>query len=167
MHTSSQSPTSLEAGQLLRRMIHLRSHFRLAAPENISALKKQIRETSLSDKSGEINGALLYLAGTIFTHYTGPISMGEFSRDLDVPLSTATRTMDWLVKKGYVQRLSDPNDRRIVRVELTGTGKEIYQVINTYILERVEKALSQLTPPERNTFVELANRVLDGFEAAA
>jgi DNA-binding MarR family transcriptional regulator len=93
--------------------------------------------------------------------------MGEFSRDLDVPLSTATRTMDWLVKKGYVQRLSDPNDRRIVRVELTGTGKEIYQVINTYILERVEKALSQLTPPERNTFVELANRVLDGFEAAA
>jgi DNA-binding PadR family transcriptional regulator len=42
------------------------------------------------------------------------------------PFSTATRTTDWLLNNGYVQRLTDPNDRRlVVCVELTEAGKEL------------------------------------------
>jgi DNA-binding MarR family transcriptional regulator len=167
MPTLHHPPSSLEVGRLLRRVIHLRSRFKLVAPENISALKKKIHESDFSDKNGGINGALLYLAGNIFSHYPGPISMGEFSRDLDVPFSTATRTMDWLVNNGYAQRLPDPNDRRIVRVELTENGKEIYQEISTFMLGRVEQALCRLTPAERTTFIELFNKILNGFEETA
>ena len=51
--------------------------------------------------------------------------MGDLSRILGVPFSTSTRTADWLVNNGYVQRLTDPNDRRLVCVELTEAGKEL------------------------------------------
>jgi DNA-binding MarR family transcriptional regulator len=168
MPDRSLSPNPANAIKLLQRIIHLRSHFKVVVPENISALKKQIHESNVSGKGPEINDASLFFnIGNTFSQYAGPISMGELSRDLEVPLSTATRTIDWLVNNGYAQRLPDPNDRRIVRVELTKTGKETYQVISTFMLERVEQALSQLTPTERDTFIKLLNKVLNAFEEAA
>ncbi len=78
--------------------------------------------------------------------------MGELSRDLEVPLSTATRTMDWLVNNGYAQRLPDPKDRRVVRVELTGKGKETFQAISTFMLARVEQAMSLLNDGRAEDF---------------
>ena len=69
--------------------------------------------------------------------------MGDLSRILGVPFSTATRTTDWLVNNGYVQRLADPEDRRVVCVELTKTGKELYRAINDLLLESAEQFLSQ------------------------
>ena len=45
--------------------------------------------------------------------------MGELSNALSLPFSTATRMVDYLVARGYIQRLSDTTDRRVVRVALT------------------------------------------------
>ena len=168
MYTPPHSQKNPDAVVLLQRIIHLRSHFKVVMPENLSALRKQIRESNLSGKVPGINGAsLFYIVGNIFSRYPGPISMGELSRDLEVPLSTATRNMDWLVKNGIAQRLPDPNDRRIVRVELTQAGKETYQAISAFMLERVEQALDQLTTAERDSFIALLNKVLNAFEEAA
>ena len=110
---------------------------------------------------------LFYNAGSVFFRYDEPITMGELSRDLEVPLSTATRTMDWLVNNGYAQRLPDPKDRRVVRVELTGKGRETFQAIRTFMLGRVEQAMSPLDAAERETFICLLNKVLDAFEQEA
>ena len=104
---------------------------------------------------------------SIGTAHAGPITMGELSRELQVPLSTATRTMDWLVNNGYAQRLPDPKDRCVVRVELTEAGKETYRTINTFILKKVGQALSQFTPGEQETFILLLNKVLNAFDEAA
>ena len=167
MPNSPLPPSSPETVQLLQRIVRLRSHFKFILPENISLVKKQILESDLSGKGAGINdGSLFFNACEVFSQYQGPISMGELSRDLQVPLSTATRSMDWLVKNGYAQRLPDPNDRRIVRVELTETGKDTYQAIRIFILGRVEKILSQLTPAERDIFITLLNKVLNAFEEA-
>jgi DNA-binding MarR family transcriptional regulator len=139
----------------------------VVAPENLTALKKQIHESKPSGKDAGIEDAgLFFNAGSVFFRYAGPITMGELSRDLEVPLSTATRTMDWLVNNGYAQRLPDPKDRRIVRVELTGKGKDTFQAISTFMLGKVEQAMSPLNTDERKTFLSLLNKVLDAFEEA-
>ena len=57
-----------------------------------------------------------------------------------------------------------PEDRRIVRVELTGQGKETFLTIRTFMLGRVEQAMSPLNQAERKTFISLLNKVLDAFE---
>jgi DNA-binding MarR family transcriptional regulator len=168
MPTFAEPSNNPDAVMLLQRIIHLRSHFKLVLPENISELRKKIQNANLSGKGPGINDAsLFYLVGNVFTNHPEPISMGELSRDLEVPLSTATRTMDWMVNNGYAQRLPDPNDRRIVRVELTEAGKAVYLAISTFMLERVKQALSQLAPDERDTLIELLNKVLNAFEQAA
>jgi DNA-binding MarR family transcriptional regulator len=165
MTTLSQPPTSPEIVKLLQRIVRLRSRFKVVAPENLAALRKQIHESKPSGKDAGIEDAgLFYNAGSVFFRYEGPITMGELSRDLEVPLSTATRTMDWLVNNGYAQRLPDPRDRRVVRVELTGKGRETFQAISAFMLGRVEQAMSPLNQAERKTFLSLLNKVLDGFE---
>jgi len=167
MSNLSQPPIYPEAARLLQRIVRLRSRFKVVTPENFAALKKQIHESKPSGKEAGIEDAgLFFNAASVFFNYDGPITMGELSRDLEVPLSTATRTMDWLVNNGYAQRLPDPKDRRIVRVELTGKGKETFQTIRTFMLGRVEQAMSPLSATEQKTFITLLNKVLDAFEEA-
>ena len=163
MPNSTYSP---EVVEILQRIFRIKDRFRAGVPENIAILRKRILESNLGDQSGQFlnNFDLFHNIGLVFSSYDGPITMGELSRDLNIPLSTATRTMDWLVENGYAQRLSDPQDRRVVRVGLTDAGQEIYATINQFFIERIEKLLGQLTPEERGTFISLLFKVLDTLE---
>ena len=95
------------------------------------------------------------------------LTMGELSGALSVPLSTATRIVDWLVDNGYVQRLPDPEDRRVVRVALTDTGREMHRIIENYIRQRVQQILSCLTVKERATLLALVGRVVSTLKEIA
>ena len=97
----------------------------------------------------------------------GNVTMGEFSNALSVPLSTATRIADWLVENGYIQRLPDSDDRRVVRVALTETGKELYTAIDRYIRQRMQQILSSLTAQERTILLTLVGKVVFGLKEAA
>jgi len=97
----------------------------------------------------------------------GNITMGEFSNALSVPLSTATRIADWLVENGYIQRLPDSDDRRVVRVSLTDTGKELFKAIDRYIRQRMQQILSSLTVEERTILLTLVSKVVSGLKEAA
>lgn len=96
----------------------------------------------------------------------GNVTMGEFSNALSVPLSTATRIADWLVYNGYFQRIPDDNDRRVVRVALTDTGKKLYKVIDRYIRQRMQQILSSLTAEERTMLLTLVSKVVSGLKEA-
>ena len=97
----------------------------------------------------------------------GNMTMGELSSALSVPLSTATRIADWLVDNGYMQRLPDPEDRRIVRVALTDTGRELHEIIDRYIRQRLEQILSCLTVEERVTLLDLVGKVVSALKEVA
>ena len=97
----------------------------------------------------------------------GNITMGEFSNALSVPLSTATRIADWLIENGYIQRLPDTDDRRVVRVALTDTGKKLFKAIDRYIRQRMQQILSSLTAEERAILLTLVGKVVSGLKEVA
>ncbi len=102
---------------------------------------------------------LFYRVANVIGNERNGMTMGELSNALSVPLSTATRTINWLVEAGYVERLSDPDDRRIVRVALTTEGSELYQTMQRYIEDRVRQILSCLSPREQATLFSFIGRV--------
>jgi len=53
------------------------------------------------------------------------INMNDLSLKMRVANSTMTRMVDQLVQKGLVNRSADPQDRRIVLINLTDQGKEV------------------------------------------
>jgi DNA-binding MarR family transcriptional regulator len=88
------------------------------------------------------------------------LTMGELSNALSVPLSTATRMVNWMVTDGYLKRLPDQEDRRVVRVALTEKGLDLHRSIKGYIEERVNNILSTLTTDEQVTLLHLIDKVI-------
>ena len=59
------------------------------------------------------------------------ISLKELSIILAIDMSTTSRTVDGLVKKGYVKRIPSREDRRSVEISLTESGFEIFETIES------------------------------------
>ena len=86
------------------------------------------------------------------------LTMGELSSALQVPLSTATRIVDWLVEGECVKRFNDPRDRRVVKVTLTDTGREIYGLLNECITQQAIRILGHFTSEERKQLTTLLHK---------
>ena len=95
------------------------------------------------------------------------MTMGELSSALSVPMSTATRMIDWFVNNGYVQRLPDPEDRRVVRVALTDKGRQLHKTIESYTGEGVKQVVSGLTAEEQTTLFALIHKVVSQLKEIA
>ena len=116
-----------------------------------------LRQPAHESRFGADN-TLLFRVGTTLNTSTR-LTMGEVSNALSVPLSTATRVVDSLVERGYVQRFRDQEDRRVVRVGFTPKGKRLYKFIDSRIAERVRKVASYLTEDEMATLIRLLTKV--------
>ncbi len=150
---------------ILLRLFYLRRRFRGKLPEQILSIKASIQEHYLRAKLEQINDRdVFFTLGFVFSRQPEPITMGDLSRTLGVPFSTATRTVDWLVENGYVQRLADPEDRRVVRVELTEAGKELYRAMNHVLLESAEQFLHNFSLEERKELGRLLGKLVDNLE---
>lgn len=150
--------------EIVRQGIRLKHRFRAVLPEHVSQARARIRELmpeGLTELEADFNH--YYELGVILSEAQTPMTMGELSQAVDVPLSTATRIVDSLVGLGYAERLSDPTDRRVVRVGLTRTGQEMYRAIEGMIRQRIDLLLRSFTPEECETLLKLMHKILDAL----
>ncbi len=153
---------------IVQRLFRLRHHFRVVDTENIRVLQKRLFKDKNSNPVENVTDFdLFFNIGTIFSQQSDSLTMGELSQELNVPLSTATRIVDWMVSNGYVQRLPDPDDRRVVRVAFTDAGSVLYHEIDTFFMERIEQLLHNFTPDERTTFIALLQKMIQTMEQEA
>ena len=162
---SGNTETRKDIVDIFLRLVYLQRRLRGKLPEQILNVKTRIKEHNLREKIRQINDRdVFFTIGFVFSRQSEPITMGDLSRILGVPFSTATRTTDWLVNNGYVQRLADPKDRRVVCVELTEAGKELYQAINDLLMESAEQFLHNFSLEERKELGRLLGKLVDNLE---
>ena len=107
-------------------------------------------EIELSPQDGR---ALVTLSGR------GPLTMTDFSEQLGVPLSTATRMVERLIEKGLAIRSRIEDDRRVVRVDLSEEGKKLNQKFLEHRRAISKAMLAPLTHGEREIFIELMSKI--------
>lgn len=91
------------------------------------------------------------------------IRMRELARHLGGSFSNATVLVDRLVERGLVERLAEPQDRRVVLVRTTEKGESlIEQLITSW--RAISAPLLETLPPEDLATVHDALRIL--LEAA-
>lgn len=73
-----------------------------------------------------------------------PPTMGTVSKRLMITMGTLTTSVNRLVEKGYVTRKRDVNDRRVVLLDLTEKGQQVFEVHEAFHEELVEAALKDL-----------------------
>src|SRR5512137_2522502 len=148
-----------QAAAIVRDLVRLKPRLKLALPPDLARAKARFDALH----SASHHNTLLQV-GVVLSSQPEPLSMGELSKALDVPLSTATRIADWWVKNGYAERSPDPKDRRVVRVALTRSGRDLIKAGNKLICQRVEQALRRFTPQERETLVALMRKLVTSLE---
>jgi len=159
--TSTVATQSGEMMAIIQDFLTLWHNFKVIPPENVIAIHTYLEDERRKGKTGAINYNQFYNVGVILSRASEPVMMGEFSHLLAVPLSTATRIADWMVQHGYVQRVRDLRDRRIVRLDLTDEGRQLYDAINYFLRVRVEWLMYELSPAERESMLTLMQRLVD------
>jgi DNA-binding MarR family transcriptional regulator len=95
-----------------------------------------------------------------------PMSAGEVSQQTELPTSTTTRVLDRLEKHGYIERMTDPNDRRrvVVRVRpelAAGVGRGGDDDPYATILEGMQRVHEQFTADELAVVARYLDAVKD------
>ena len=156
----STERTAEQFVELFHRYMNL--NIKLELPEDVALFRKKMAALRGSSHSFE-NKAFLYRIFTLLSHNEEPLTMGELSSELEVPLSTATRIVDGLVQAGMVERVNDPSDRRVVRVGMSENGYELYQAGMAYNRQRMAKLLNVFTAEEQEQLLKLMNKLFDAF----
>jgi DNA-binding MarR family transcriptional regulator len=148
-----------QAAAIVRDMVRLRPRLKLTLPPDLARAKAQLDTLRATGDHGT-----LLQVGVVLACQSEPLSMGELSKALDVPLSTATRIVNWWVKSGYAERLPDVQDRRVVRVALTKAGRDLLKASDKLLRQRVEHVLRRFAPEERETLVMLMRKLVESLE---
>ena len=89
---------------------------------------------------GDLSPSQLAVLGTVINHQ--PITNGRIAEIEHVRPPTTSRVVDTLERAGFVERITDPDDRRCVRVTVTPAGHayadEVRAAGRTWLAEQVE-----------------------------
>jgi MarR family transcriptional regulator for hemolysin len=111
-------------------------------------------------------GATLYQVGAL-RHLVkhGPLTMNELAARMEISPSSATQLVDRLVHHGLVVRNPDPDDRRVLRVEVSEPASVAVRKFEKLSSQRLESLLAPLTDDELETLASLAERIVDDTAA--
>lgn len=101
--------------------------------------------------------------GTLMKVSVAPCTMSALARHLAVSLPTVSKSVDMLVRRGWLERWVDTHDRRHTMVRLTPEGRRVLVSIKKRTQKLVGQSLVGLTPPEREQLVgvtRMLSRVL-------
>jgi len=68
-----------------------------------------------------------------------------------------------LEKTGFIDRLPDPNDRRVVRIGLTDKGSQQASVLIVDAKDKMVKLVNLLGEEDSKTFIRLTTTVISFF----
>jgi DNA-binding MarR family transcriptional regulator len=156
----STERTAEQFMDLIQRYMSLRP--RLIPPKNVLQFKekmKSFKESGYSAGDYEFVFRILML----LSQNADTLTMSELSSELNVPMSTATRIVDGLVRGEMVERVNDPADRRVVRVGMSRNGRELYETGMAYSKQRITKLLENFSAEEQSQLVRLMNKLFDAL----
>jgi DNA-binding MarR family transcriptional regulator len=94
-------------------------------------------------------------------------SHSELAEMMEVEKATAGRMIDRLVANGWVERRSEPGDKRVKRVYLTVEAERVHKRIWRVAEATVETALADLSARESKQLFALLQRVKETLVSSA
>lgn len=91
----------------------------------------------------------------------GPRRAADIATELGVNPSTGTRMCDRLVRKGLVRRARRPEDRRVVRLTLTATGRHLVAEVSRRRRAELTRLVAAIPPDRYHALVETLGAISD------
>ncbi len=124
--------------------------------KNVTLLNKEI-ESHFGMSSARILTLLAFTEKEI-------MQMNELSGVMSLTTSASTRMIDSLVEEGFVERGYDKFDRRLVTVELTGSGRKIAKDIKAFRERYFDSIKDKVRDNGEEEMIASLNTLIDAFE---
>ncbi|KYK28999.1 hypothetical protein AYK20_06260 [Thermoplasmatales archaeon SG8-52-1] len=98
-------------------------------------------KTNVGNKFGITGVQLMTLH---FIKHNNNCKTSEIANFLSVSAPDATRIVETLVKKGFVERINDEKDRRIIRLLIKEEGKKVVETIKQELALSFSKILEKI-----------------------
>jgi DNA-binding MarR family transcriptional regulator len=150
--------------ELLQRLLRL--HPKLVFPdERLANLQQQLKRFRETSRGNPEDRPFLFRILFALRNSESPPTMGELSAELEIPLSSATRMADGLVRLKFVERRADPNDRRVVRLCMTEGGNQFVETAKRHMKERVLQVLQHFSEDDQAQLIRLLSKLVDSLQA--
>ena len=93
----------------------------------------------------------------------GEMSISQLAETLRLDKSTLSRTVDGMVKPGFLTRDIDSRDRRYMVVKLTEKGKKLYNQINSACNEFYQQVFEHISVDRHDAVIENIGVFADAF----
>lgn len=100
---------------------------------------------------------------TVFQYSPNGIKLKEIAKIVKLSPGAVSQIIEYLVQEGMVERSHDPNDRRAVNIRITPRSRAIRDQVVSHFDQIVGSVLEERTPEERDAFIAIVERILDGF----
>lgn len=95
--------------------------------------------------------------GTMLKIANGACTMTDLARHQAVSLPTVSKSIDALVRRGWIERCVDPSDRRQTLIRLTAEGQRVMADVKRRAEDLVAGKLAALSDDERARLVDASN----------
>jgi DNA-binding MarR family transcriptional regulator len=91
------------------------------------------------------------------------LTVTAVSNRLQITPAGVTHLLNPLEETGHIERLQDPNDRRIVRVGLTDKGKKAAGLLMKAVQEQLGGLVNHLGEEDSRTLIRLMSKAIEFF----
>lgn len=92
------------------------------------------------------------------------MKVSDLSNELQITPAGVTHTLNSLEEGGYIERLADPSDRRIVLVRPTAKSREMVETMHVKHLEFLQELIDFLGEKNSKELIRLLTLTIDYFK---
>ena len=123
---------------------------------------KQIGSQAHADQ--EVRQSEFRLLFTLLETDALGIKVSDLSMQMQITPGAVTHMLNSLEEGGYIARLADPADRRVVLVKLTDKGKHTVEVLKAKFLEKLTGLVGFLGEQDSRELLRLVSATLTYFK---
>ena len=84
---------------------------------------------------------------------------------MHITTGTMTSVLDTLERNGYIERLTDPDDRRRVLVDVTPPAQAVLDELLPKVVQATTASLAGFSVKELDVFLDTLGRIRDAIDA--
>ena len=127
-------------------------------------LNKAVKVRRLIEQSGSFEDSaatLLQIEALKYLQKNSDSTVGSLSRDLCISLSSTTQLTNRLINKGWIDRETNQNDRRVMELTLTKLGQKQIKVFMDQMFSSDFKILAGVPERDLKEMIRIFGNIAD------
>ncbi len=125
------------------------------------------RQAMLQHDDDHCDVNMLQLHALAMIHEHEGITMTQVAKFMKVASPSATSFVNRLVKLGWLQRATDPTNRKLVRLKLTVDGQSVLKKKMQARKQAFRRLMELISQPDQKELARILQKVLDSAQKSA